>query len=116
MRICAAVIGAGSWGTTVAHLLAHNTSTVLWARDPAVADAIDSRHVNDRYLAGFELHPDLRATASLAEAVSQADLLVMGVPSHGFRSTLEQVARPPAGLGAGGQPHEGARAGQPAGA
>src|SRR6478736_3830881 len=37
MEICAAVIGAGSWGTTVAHLLAHNTSTVLWARDPVVA-------------------------------------------------------------------------------
>src|SRR6478609_8960872 len=44
MQICAAVIGAGSWGTTVAHLLAHNTSTVLWARDPAVADHISQHH------------------------------------------------------------------------
>jgi glycerol-3-phosphate dehydrogenase (NAD(P)+) len=91
MRICAAVIGAGSWGTTVAHLLAHNSSTVLWARDPEVAATIAERHVNERYLPGFELHPDLRATASLADAVTQADLVVMGVPSHGFRSTLEQV-------------------------
>ena len=92
MEICAAVIGAGSWGTTVAHLLAHNTSTVLWARDPAVAIEISEQHVNSRYLAGYDLHPNLRATDSFADAVRQADLLVMGVPSHGFRATLEQVA------------------------
>jgi glycerol-3-phosphate dehydrogenase (NAD(P)+) len=91
MRICAAVIGAGSWGTTVAHLLAHNTSTVLWARDPDVAAEIDGAHHNSRYLAGFDLHPNLRATSSLPEAVGQADLVVMGVPSHGFRVTLEQA-------------------------
>jgi len=92
MRICAAVIGAGSWGTTVAHLLAHNSSTVLWARDPEVARDVHDDHLNRRYLADFPLHRELRATDSLAEAVAQADLLVMGVPSHGFRSTLEQVA------------------------
>ena len=38
------------------------------------------------------MHPELRATSNLAEAVEQADVIVMGVPSHGFRSTLEQVA------------------------
>ena len=92
MQICAAVIGAGSWGTTVAHLLAHNTSTVLWARDPVVAAEISESHTNSRYLDGYDLHPNLRATASFADAVRQADLLVMGVPSHGFRSTLEEVA------------------------
>ncbi len=91
MEICAAVIGAGSWGTTVAHLLAHNTSTVLWARDPQVAAEVSERHVNSRYLAGYDLHPNLRATHSFEDAVRQADLLVMGVPSHGFRSTLEEV-------------------------
>ena len=91
MRISAAVIGAGSWGTTVAHLLAQNTSTVLWARDPAVAREIEEHHRNERYLAGFELNDNLRATDSLRDAVEQADLVVMGVPSHGFRSTLEQV-------------------------
>jgi glycerol-3-phosphate dehydrogenase (NAD(P)+) len=92
MEICAAVIGAGSWGTTVAHLLAHNTSTVLWARDPVVAAEVSGQHTNSRYLAGYDLHPNLRATDSFADAVRQADLLVMGVPSHGFRSTLELVA------------------------
>jgi len=92
MRIGAAVIGAGSWGTTVAHLLAHNTATVLWARDPAVADQVNQTHSNERYLAGYDLHTDLTATSSLGAAVAQADVLVMGVPSHGFRSTLEAVA------------------------
>ncbi|MGZ4692575.1 MAG: NAD(P)H-dependent glycerol-3-phosphate dehydrogenase [Acidimicrobiales bacterium] len=91
MEICAAVIGAGSWGTTVAHLLAHNTSTVLWARDPDVAAEVSERHVNSRYLAGYDLHPNMRATHSFEDAVRQADVLVMGVPSHGFRSTLEEV-------------------------
>jgi hypothetical protein len=92
MRIRVAVIGAGSWGTTVAHLAAHNVATTLWARSDEVADEIDRSHVNSRYLSGFDLHPALRATSSLAEAVGQADVLVMGVPSHGFRDTLVQVA------------------------
>jgi glycerol-3-phosphate dehydrogenase (NAD(P)+) len=92
MRIGAAVIGAGSWGTTVAHLLAHNTPTVLWARDDEVARSVDERRGNHRYLSGFELHADLHATSSLSDAVSRADLIVMGVPSHGFRSTLTEVA------------------------
>lgn len=92
MRITVAVIGAGSWGTTVANLSAHNVSTVLWARDPAVADEVQHQHVNSRYLAGYDLHPDLRATSDLAEAVRQADVVVMGVPSHGFRESLTEVA------------------------
>jgi glycerol-3-phosphate dehydrogenase (NAD(P)+) len=91
MRIRAAVIGAGSWGTTVAHLLAHNAPTTLWARDPDVADEIDQKHTNSRYLGGAELHPDLRATADMQMAVAAADVLVMGVPSHGFRATLERA-------------------------
>ncbi|MEZ5142291.1 MAG: NAD(P)H-dependent glycerol-3-phosphate dehydrogenase [Acidimicrobiales bacterium] len=92
MQIRVAVIGGGSWGTTVAHLTAHNTPTVLWARDEAVCDAVNSSHANPKYLAGFDLHPEVRATADLAEAVGQADVLVMGVPSHSFRSTLEAVS------------------------
>lgn len=91
MNICVAVLGGGSWGTTVAHLAAHNVPTVVWARDPAVADEINESHQNSRYLAGYQLHPDLTATSDLAEAVGRADVIVMGVPSHGFRATLEEV-------------------------
>jgi glycerol-3-phosphate dehydrogenase (NAD(P)+) len=92
MQIEVAVIGAGSWGTTVAHLTAHNRPTVLWARDPLVADEINSSQTNPRYLAGYQLHPDLRATSDLAAAVAAADLVVMGVPSQCFRATLAAVA------------------------
>src|SRR4051794_503130 len=92
MRICVTVVGAGSWGTTVANLCAHNKETVLWARDAAVAAEVNKDHVNHRYLEGFDLHPDLWATDDLAEAVGRADVLVMAVPSHGFRSTLEACA------------------------
>lgn len=92
MRITVAVIGGGSWGTTVAHLAASNVPTVVWARDPGVADEITTEHRNSRYLAGYDLHPSLRATADLADAVRQADVVVMGVPSHCFRATLTDVA------------------------
>lgn len=87
-----AVIGAGSWGTTVASLVARNTPTVLWARSPELADEIDERHTNERYLPGAALEAELRATASLADAAGAADVLVMAVPSHGFRTVLEQAA------------------------
>ena len=92
MEIRCAVIGAGSWGTTVAHLLAHNTPTVLWARDPVVAAEVRERSTNERYLPGAALHPALTATDSMADAVSSADLVIMGVPSHGFRETLEATS------------------------
>jgi glycerol-3-phosphate dehydrogenase (NAD(P)+) len=92
MSIRVAVIGAGSWGTTVAHLAAHNTPTVLWARRKELADQIHLEHLNGDYLPQYPLHESLESTSSLEEAVCTADVLVMGVPSHGFRETLEQVA------------------------
>jgi len=92
MAIRVVVIGAGSWGTTVAHLAAHNAPTVLWARRDDLAKEIDADHRNSRYLPGHTLHDGLRATSALGECVSAADVLVMGVPSHGYRSTLEEVA------------------------
>ena len=88
----AAVIGAGSWGTTVASLAAANVPTVLWARRPELAEEISERHTSEAYLPGVELHHELRATSSLETAASSADVLVMAVPSHGFREILEQVA------------------------
>ena len=94
MLIRVAVIGGGSWGTTVAHLAASNHApTTLWARDPVVADQVNNDHRNERYLDGYDLDPSLRATSDLAEAVGEADLLVMGVPSQGFRSALEVAAK-----------------------
>jgi glycerol-3-phosphate dehydrogenase (NAD(P)+) len=92
MKMRVVVLGGGSWGTTVAHLAAHNTPTVLWCRDQDVASGISDRNENVRYLSGFDLHPDLSATTDIGRAVGAADLLVVGVPSHAFRSTLQSVA------------------------
>lgn len=86
------VLGAGSWGTTVASLVATNTETVLWARDPVVASEICQTHRNSRYLGDLPLTASLRSTADLEEAVSTADVLVMAVPSQSFRSVLVDLS------------------------
>src|SRR3954468_4439545 len=88
-----AVIGAGSWGTTVAALASRNADTILWARRTELAVEMNETHANSTYLPGFALPSALCATSSIAEAVSQADVVVMGVTSHGFRTVLAH-ARP----------------------
>ncbi|MGH0030412.1 MAG: NAD(P)H-dependent glycerol-3-phosphate dehydrogenase [Myxococcota bacterium] len=93
MKLSVAVLGAGSWGTTVATLASRNAPTVLWSRRSDVAEAINREHRNPRYLSDHRLPEDLRATDSLEEAVAGADVVVMGVPSHGFRDTLEEVSK-----------------------
>ena len=92
MPIRVAVIGGGSWGTTVAHLCAKNAPTTLWSRREDVAVEVRDHHRNSAYLGGFDLTPSLHATSSLEEAVCTADVLVMGVPSHGMRSTAQDLA------------------------
>lgn len=87
------VVGAGSWGTTVAHIAAHNAPTTLWSRRADLAQTIDEQHRNDEYLKGYDLHGDLRATSDISEVVGGADVVVMGVPTHGFRAALQDVAK-----------------------
>ncbi|MCU1388639.1 MAG: hypothetical protein JWL72_1977, partial [Ilumatobacteraceae bacterium] len=93
MGINVAVIGAGSWGTTVAALAAANTDTMLWARRPQLADVINATHINTDYLPAFTLPETLRATSDLAAAVGMADVLVMAVPSHGYREVAAEAAQ-----------------------
>ena len=85
------VLGAGSWGTTLASLLAPRNPTILWARDPDVAREVADDSRNSRYLAGLPLSEQLSATADLQEAVGSADLLFVGIPTGGFRSLLEET-------------------------
>ncbi len=85
------VLGGGSWGTAVGSIAARNTPTLLWARDEATVGEITERHTNSRYLDDLTLHPDLAATSDLERAVGQADVLVLGVPSHACRAMLTQV-------------------------
>ncbi len=92
MNVRVVVVGGGSWGTTMAALAARNAPTTLWARDPSIAEEVDRRKTNSRYLPDFTLTSSLRATASIEEAITPADVIVMAVPSHGFRQTLEAAA------------------------
>jgi glycerol-3-phosphate dehydrogenase (NAD(P)+) len=82
------VLGAGSWGTAMAALCARRTTTTLWARRPELARAIDAQGRNRDYLPELALPAALRATSDLAEAVGGAEVVVMAVPSHGFRAVL----------------------------
>ncbi|MCQ4083878.1 NAD(P)H-dependent glycerol-3-phosphate dehydrogenase [Streptomyces sp. RB6PN25] len=85
------IVGAGSWGTTIASLAARNVPVLLWAREPGLAERISTTHENPDYLAGHSLHPELKATASLPAAAEQADVVVMAVPTHAFRQVLAEL-------------------------
>ena len=85
------LIGGGSWGTTVASLVARNTDVTLWARDKSTVDEINTKHTNEKYLPGATLSDKIKANHNLEEVVRDADVLVMGVPSSAFRSVLEDL-------------------------
>ena len=88
-----AVLGAGSWGTALAALMArHGHAVTLWGRDATVAAAIDQQHENTRYLPGISLPDTLRATTDLTAAMQGADLVLVVVPSHAFTETLRLLA------------------------
>ncbi|MFN9162144.1 MAG: NAD(P)H-dependent glycerol-3-phosphate dehydrogenase [Alphaproteobacteria bacterium] len=93
MRIRAAILGGGSWGTTVASLVARNVPAIIWARSAETVDEINTKHTNERYLPGARLTLDLRATTSIEEAVRDADVVIMGVPSQAMRETAREVGR-----------------------
>jgi len=89
----AAVLGSGSWGTAYGKVLADaGTDVVLWARRPELAAALRDRHENPDYLPGVILPPNLTATDDPCEAVTQADLVVLAVPSQSLRDNLTSVA------------------------
>lgn len=84
-----AVLGAGSWGTTFAKVLADAGSDVtLWARRPEIAEAVNETAVNPEYLPGVTLPSTLRATDDAARAVHDAEAVVLAVPSQTLRENL----------------------------
>ena len=87
-----AVLGAGSWGTALAMLLADNGyPTTLWAHTVSHAEALQRDRNNERYLPGIVFPPDLSISADLAEAVDTVDIVLLVVPSHAFRETLHKL-------------------------
>jgi glycerol-3-phosphate dehydrogenase (NAD(P)+) len=88
------VIGGGSWGTTVASICARRGPTLQWVRSDETANDINENHRNSKYLGNeVELALTLKATTDFSEAAQAADVIVMAVPSHGFRRVLTELAK-----------------------
>lgn len=96
-----AVLGAGSWGTVFANVIADaadlsrrenpdgpGTEVVLWGRRPSVVDAINDENENPDYFPGTALNPRLGATADVTQALAGADVVVLAVPSQTLRENL----------------------------
>ena len=86
MRV--AVVGAGSWGTALALLAAARAEVRLWAREPEVVASVREKGENSLFLPGHPLPAALTCTSDLAEALAGAEVVMMAVPSHGFRAVL----------------------------
>ncbi|MBC3761316.1 NAD(P)H-dependent glycerol-3-phosphate dehydrogenase [Quadrisphaera oryzae] len=89
------VLGAGSWGTTFAQLVADadpGARVVVWGRDAAVTDEITREHANSRYLRGLRLPSGVSGTTDLAAALEGADDVVLAVPVQRLRGVLGAAA------------------------
>ncbi len=84
------VIGAGAWGTALAKVLgAKGHDVMIWSRRDDLAVAIRRDHQNAHYLPNVTLPETVSATSSLAEAIAGREIVVLVVPSHALRATLE---------------------------
>ena len=87
----AAVLGSGSWGTAFAAVLADaGTDVVLWGKDAALAEQINTTRQNAAYHPGIDLPPALRATGDIHEALAGADFVVLAIPSQVLRENLQR--------------------------
>ena len=87
------VVGAGSWGTTLANLLAKKGYPVrVWSYEPEVADSINREHRNSAYLTEIGLDERLEATTSLESAVGDAAYIVSVSPAQHVRRVMAQAA------------------------
>lgn len=87
------VIGAGSWGTALAHVLGLGGNDVmLWARKQEVCDGVNERHENPRYLIGCKIDSHVKASTSFEEVLSGASAVVIVTPSAVIRQTCANIA------------------------
>jgi len=87
-----AVIGAGSWGTTLAHLLSSKGFEIaLWVYEKELSEEIRQTRINNVYLPDIELHDNIHVTGSLEEALKKARYIVNAVPAQYTRSIFKEV-------------------------
>ncbi len=92
-----AVLGAGAWGTAISIVLQARHEVGLWARDAALVGALRADRGNRRYLPGFELPGALALHEELGPALEGAELILIAVPTNGFRDTLRRIRATGAG-------------------
>ena len=86
------VVGAGAWGTALAHLLATKGFNVrLWAYESEVVDSIHASRENSWYLPGVSLPNSIQPMNSLRDCLTGSDLLVLAVPSHAMNDMVQQL-------------------------
>ncbi|OPY57876.1 MAG: Glycerol-3-phosphate dehydrogenase (NAD(P)+) [Pelotomaculum sp. PtaU1.Bin065] len=91
MRELVGVIGAGSWATALAVLLAKKGCRVkMWARRPELAEEINAAGENRHYLPGVAVHQNIEVTADLERTIWKAGVIFFSVPSHAFREVVRQ--------------------------
>ncbi len=83
------ILGAGSWGTALALVLARKGQTVrLWSFEIKEIAAMLAERANNQFLPGFDFPPTIHPTANLTDAIKDVDDIIIAVPSVGFRATL----------------------------
>ena len=86
------VLGGGSWGTALAHIVAsHGYETLLWVRREDQAEEINERHTNDQYLKGGTLDSRVEATCDLERAATASEVIFHVIPSKSFREVSYQL-------------------------
>ncbi|MCA9522386.1 MAG: NAD(P)-dependent glycerol-3-phosphate dehydrogenase [Myxococcales bacterium] len=92
MKPSVSVIGGGSWGSTIAHLIGLcGHEVLLWCRSAEKADEINVQRTNAKYLGELQLSPHIRATTDLSEAVKGVPVVFVVVPSKAFRETARAI-------------------------
>ncbi|HPY75360.1 MAG: NAD(P)-dependent glycerol-3-phosphate dehydrogenase [Planctomycetes bacterium] len=87
-----AVIGGGSWGTTIAHLLAKKGKrTYLWLRDKTIFQEIKNSHRNKKYTLEHDLHPAIIPSLDMREVVQRSEIIIVAIPSESFREVAYQM-------------------------
>ena len=84
-----AVMGGGSFGTAMGMIATDaGGEVVIWAREPEVAESVNTRHVNDMYHPGLALPPELSVTNDPAEALRGAEVIILAIPAQTLRENL----------------------------
>lgn len=87
-----AVIGAGSWGSALAHVLATNGHQVrMYARNPEVAEELMTQHTNQAYLPGASFPETIHCSTSIEQTVRDVEVVLLVVPSHAMRATIRSI-------------------------